>query len=405
MKEPARARYERYREALSGVALPAAFVDLDALEENVDRVKAAVRAGGKTLRVASKSIRVPALLRRILERGGREFAGILTYAAQETAFLHEQGFDDLLLAYPTVQASDLDALSEIIRRGGNVSLVADCTEHLDAIEAAAQRADVTMQVVIDVDVSFRPLASLHVGVRRSPLRSPEEVAAFADRLTARPRLRLHGVMAYEAHIAGVGDANPFARLMDAPKRAMKLAARKQLESTRQAIARALAERGHRLTLFNGGGTGSLAWTPHEPSLTEVSAGSGFLDSHLFDYFRDVSWIPAAYFALQVVRIPAPGIVTCHGGGYVASGEAGADRLPIPALPEGAALLPLEGAGEVQTPVRLPRGLELSVGEPLFFRHAKAGELAEHFHEYVLVRGSTIEGRVPTYRGLSRCFLG
>jgi len=400
-----RALYERYRRALSGASLPAALVDLDALEENVDRIANAARAGNKTLRVATKSIRVPALLRRILDRGEPTLRGLMTYSAEETEFLFEQGFDDLLLAYPTVQARDLDRIADVTKRGGNVSIVADCGDHLEAIDAAAARARTHVKVVIDVDVSYRPFAKVHVGVRRSPLRTPEEVAAFGARIAATKNLRLHGVMAYEAHIAGLGDRNPFARMLDAPKRAMKLAARKPLESTRAEIARALKERGLSIALFNGGGSGSLAWAPHESVLTEVTAGSGFLDSHLFDYFRDVSWVPAAYFALQVVRAPARGIVTCHGGGYVASGEAGPDRLPIPALPEGASLLPLEGAGEVQTPVRLPRGVDLELGDPIFFRHAKAGELAEHFTEYHLVRGDHVEARVATYRGLGRCFLG
>jgi D-serine deaminase-like pyridoxal phosphate-dependent protein len=62
---------------------------------------------------------------------------------------------------------------------------------------------------------------------------------------------------------------------------------------------------------------------------------------------------------------------------------------------------------VQTPLAVPRGVEaeLELGDPVFFRHAKAGELAEHFAEYLLVRGSRIEARAPTYRGLGRCFLG
>jgi D-serine deaminase-like pyridoxal phosphate-dependent protein len=50
-------------------------------------------------------------------------------------------------------------------------------------------------------------------------------------------------------------------------------------------------------------------------------------------------------------------------------------------------------------------VSVRLGDPVFFRHAKAGELAEHFAEYLLVRGSRIEGRVPTYRGMGKCFLG
>ena len=107
----------------------------------------------------------------------------------------------------------------------------------------------------------------------------------------------------------------------------------------------------------------------------------------------------------MVRKPGDGFVTCHGGGLIASGAAGPDRLPIPTFPEGLSLLPLEGAGEVQTPLRGPGTQLLSLGDPVFFRHAKAGELAEHFNEYLLVRGERIVARAPTYRGLGKCFLG
>jgi D-serine deaminase-like pyridoxal phosphate-dependent protein len=80
-------------------------------------------------------------------------------------------------------------------------------------------------------------------------------------------------------------------------------------------------------------------------------------------------------------------------------------LPLPALPEGLALTPLEGAGEVQTPLLVGSKAKLNVGDPVFFRHAKAGELAEHFNAYALVRGDTVEGDAPTYRGLGWAFLG
>ena len=49
--------------------------------------------------------------------------------------------------------------------------------------------------------------------------------------------------------------------------------------------------------------------------------------------------------------------------------------------------------------------QMKIGDPVFFRHAKAGELAEHVTEYLLVRGDRIEDRAPTYRGLGRCYLG
>ncbi|HEY0132876.1 MAG TPA: hypothetical protein VGB85_02315, partial [Nannocystis sp.] len=106
--------------------------------------------------------------------------------------------------------------------------------------------------------------------------------------------------------------------------------------------------------------------------------------------------PAAGFALPVVRRPVPGIYTCFGGGWIASGAPGPDRLPRPYLPVGARLLPTEGAGEVQTPIAFPGSLEL--GDPVLFRHAKAGELCEHVHELLLLGPDGARERVPTYRG-------
>ncbi|HEY6463799.1 MAG TPA: hypothetical protein VIY73_26700, partial [Polyangiaceae bacterium] len=269
----------------------------------------------------------------------------------------------------------------------------------EVLAAAAREQGTQIPVVLELDVAWRPVgALLHVGVRRSPLRDASDVVALARRAASTKGLSFHGVMAYEAQIAGVPDRSPAVR-------AMKAASRRDVEHVRREIANALQAAGLGPTVFNGGGTGSIASCARERALTEVTAGSGFLDSHLFDAYRGLSLEPAAFFAVPVVRRPRPGIVTCHGGGFVASGSAGPERLPVPALPPGLRLLPLEGAGEVQTPLELGPGVTLALGDPVFFRHAKAGELAEHFLEYLLVRGDRIEARAPTYRGLGRCFLG
>lgn len=386
-------RLLRLKRAIAGEPLPCALVDLDAFDANVERLLAPIRAAGKTLRPATKSIRVPDLIQRVLARPG--VAGLMTYSPRETGWLADRGFEDLLCAYPTLQRSDGDALAAGALRT-TVRVVCDAVEQLEALDAAAARAGAVLGVMVEIDLSYRPIERVHLGVRRSPLRSAADAVAFADRVGSFSHLRFDGVMGYEAHVAGVGDRGAPA------KRLMKLAARRVLERTRGEVARALSGR---LRVFNGGGTGSVIWATRESALTEVTAGSGFLDSHLFDHYVDVPLQPAAFFALQVVRRPAPGIVTCSGGGYIASGAAGVDRLPVPALPGGARLLPLEGAGEVQTPIVLPRGTDVGLGDAVLFRHAKAGELAEHFAEYLLIRNGTVESRAKTYRGFGECFLG
>jgi D-serine deaminase-like pyridoxal phosphate-dependent protein len=392
-------RWNRYRSAIAEVPLPCAIVDLEALEANVAHLASLLQGTGKGLRIATKSVRCPDLVTRIRDTARGAARGLMTYTAAETAYWAARGERDLLLAYPTASRGEADLLAEANATGATAAIVADAAGQLEAIAAAGRSRGVRVPVLLEVDLAWRPLGALvHLGVRRSPLREPSDVIALARRVAATPGLRFHGVMGYEAQVAGVPDAGAAVLLMKALSRA-------DVARRRAELARALQSASLPPVVFNGGGTGSLAACAREQALTEVTAGSGFLDSHLFDAYGGLDLSPAAFFVLRVVRRPGPHLVTCHGGGYVASGAAGRDRLPVPALPEGLRLLPLEGAGEVQTPLAEPKGVHLALGDPVFFRHAKAGELAEHFAEYHLVRGALVEDRAPTYRGLGKCFLG
>jgi D-serine deaminase-like pyridoxal phosphate-dependent protein len=391
--------YARYTAALAGAPLPLAFVDLDAVDRNVDALTAPVRAAGKTLRVATKSLRCLELLRHVVARGGGAIRGVMAYSPREAVWLVERGFEDVIVGYPTTQAADVASVAQANRRGASVALVVDAPEHLALAGRAGEAAKTRVPVLVDVDVAYRPLVvGPHVGVRRSPLRKPVDVADFATRAARTPGVAFAGLLAYEAHVAGVADGPEGARIAAAAIDRLKEASRADVLERRAVVAKELSRRGLPIAIFNGGGTGSVAFSAMDPSLTEVTAGSGFVASHLFDHYRGLALTPAIGFALEITRRPAPGIVTCQGGGYVASGQAGADRLPKPWLPEGMTLLSLEGAGEVQTPIEVPSGARLSIGDPVFFRHAKAGELAERFAEYQLVRGERVERVVKTYRG-------
>jgi D-serine deaminase-like pyridoxal phosphate-dependent protein len=166
----------------------------------------------------------------------------------------------------------------------------------------------------------------------------------------------------------------------------------------------LRAEGVELDLVNGGGTGSMDSTTAEAAVTEITVGSGFFNSHLFDNYSQFKLRPAAGFALPITRLPRPNTYTCLGGGYIASGGIDATKAPKPYLPPGASLIDLEGAGEVQTPVEYNGDEQLSIGDPIFMRHSKAGELCERFNELYFVGDGRILDKVPTYRGEGKCFL-
>ena len=392
--------YETYRRALRGRRLPAAWVDVDRLRENATAL--ASRGGGKPIRLATKSVRCRALQRLVLGEFPA-FRGLMCFTAGEAAWLAGEGFDDLLVGYPTVDDGELRAVAEAVARGRRIVLTVDDPAQLDRLQAAAAARGVVLPVCIDVDMSSS-FPGLHFGVRRSPLRDREGVLDLAREVGRRPALRVEGLLGYEAQIAGLPDAVPGRAVRSALVRFLKRRSRREVERRRAEVVAALRGEGYALRFVNGGGTGSLETTAAEPSVTETTAGSGLYSPTLFDGYAAFRHRPAAGFALPVTRVPAPGIYTCHGGGYVASGAAGPDKLPRPYLPAGAALLPLEGAGEVQTPVAYRGPVRLGVGDPLFLRHAKAGELAERFDRLLLLSGGEVVDEAPTYRGEGKCFL-
>jgi D-serine deaminase-like pyridoxal phosphate-dependent protein len=375
-------------DALNALDPPFAVVDLDAFDANLADLMR--RANGVPLRLASKSVRVRALADRAL-RGG--FRGVLCFTLPEALWLASLGGSDLVVGYPSVDRAAMRQLCASDARE-RVTVTVDCVEHLDRLSSPAR-------ICLDVDAGFWPLGGrVRIGAKRSPLRTPEQVAALAREVVARGHV-LDGVMAYEGQIAGVGDRPPGKPLLGVAVRAMQALSARELAARRAAIVAAVREVAPP-RFVNGGGTGSIERTAAEPAVTEVAAGSGLFGPTLFDAYRAFSPQPAALFALPVVRTPSPGVVTALGGGYPASGPAGRDRLPRPVVPPGLKLDRAEGAGEVQTPLHGAAGLR--VGDRVWFRHAKAGELCERFSEVHLIRGGEIVDTVPTYRGEGKTFL-
>jgi D-serine deaminase-like pyridoxal phosphate-dependent protein len=399
-------QYTRLERATAGLQAPFALVDLDAFWANARDLER--RGAPRPIRLASKSVRCRALQDRVLAREG--FRGTLAFTLPEALWLASHGAEDLLVAYPTADARALGELASPAL-SARVTVMVDGPEQLELLDAAVAGGRARdVRVCMDVDAGWRALGGrLRVGVKRSPVHTPEQAAGFARAIVARGGLRLAGLMLYEAQIAGLGDAPPGQPLRARAIGAIQALSARELAGRRAAVVAAveaeLLERGEPpLEFVNGGGTGSLERTAAEDAVTELTAGSGLYGPGLFDAYRAFTPRPAALFALPVVRRPGPGVVTALGGGYPASGPADAARLPRPHLPAGLRLDRQEGAGEVQTPLVGEAADGLAVGDRVYLRHAKAGELCERFSSLHLLEGDRIVEQVPTYRGEGQCFL-
>jgi D-serine deaminase-like pyridoxal phosphate-dependent protein len=338
---------------------------------------------------------VPALIERALASPG--FHGVLAYTLREALWLEEHGVsDDVVIAYPTVDRPALEALLTSPSAAGHITLMVDEPAHLDVVDAVRTSTETQVRVAIDIDAGLR-MGGQHVGPRRSPLYDVEDVVGFARAVVERPGFDLVGVMTYEGQVAGVPDDVPSQRAKSLVVRRLKAASMAQLTERRRVLGDQLAGLVD-LEFWNAGGSGSVQATAADSSVTEIAAGSGLLVPGLFDHYQSFTPRAAAFYGLPVTRKPSEAIATVHGGGFIASGASGADRSPLPWAPPGLHLTGLEGAGEVQTPLTGHPAALLRVGDLVWFRHAKSGELFEHTNSVHLLAGDSFVDEVPTYRG-------
>lgn len=391
--------YTTLRNLFKQEKTPKLILDIDRLESNLKFFED--RVGSKQIRIATKSVRSSQVLQHVLQVG-KKISGLMTYSLQESLNLHNKGFQDILMGYPSIDEQALMMLCNDQKAVENICLMIDSKQHIEIIEKAVGNRDIRCKICIDIDMSSQ-FPAVYFGVRRSPVNHIDILKKLLDDIQKSKAVKLVGIMGYEAQIAGLSDYSPHRKFINPLIRFLKKQSIKEVEKKRQLVLDEIKKRELSLSFVNAGGSGSYDTSSLESGVTEITVGSGLYCSHLFDYYKNLSLLPALFYTLQVSRIPTPQMITCQSGGFIASGVPGLDKQPKVYLPEGLIPLTDEGFGEVQTPFKNLSGIELLLGDPLFVRHAKAGEICEHFNTMTILRNQKIYEVWQTYRGEGNCY--
>lgn len=387
--------YEDLNELVKNKKFPLVICDIEAFNQNLERVGNYLKKSKKSLRLCTKSVRVPELIKAVEEK---DFVnGIFVYNSAEALFFAENyKIKDILLGYPTTSPVDIEELCKAASiEGVEISVMVDSIFHINQLEKAANKHNVKFQILIELDVADQ-FFGVNVGVLRSPLRKSEDIVMLARETEKRKNLQYRGIMGYEAQNASIGDNSTFMRWI-------KKRSRKHVNQLRQEVVNSLISEGLEPAVVNGGGSGCFQETAEEPSITEIGIGSLLFKSHIFDSINSLQdFIPSLFFVLQVVRKPRHNIITTFSGGYVSSGSIRA--FPIVVIPDHLKTYKNEEFGEVQTPFKFnPKKINLNLGDPIFCRFGKAGEPLEHFNEINIYSEGKFIDKYFTYRGLGKRF--
>lgn len=389
---------------------PAAWLDLDALDANIALVNQHTK--NKKLRIASKSIRSIDVLQYIAKQSPN-FVGVMSYDALESQFLIKNGFNDVLCAYPQMnpqailacEQTVLEHQKQIHDQDNKIKMtwMVDSSEQWQLLEDIGQSLNTTLRVCIDVNLSTQ-FPALYFGTKRSPITSAKKLKRLLKKHRSAVNTQVVGVMGYEAQIAGLAEAAKGKEALAPIIRLLKARSKSHVAKLRQDCVKVLQATKQMVEIVNGGGSGSMQWTCSQPEITEIAVGSAY---YMPGYFSDMdsmqSFTPAAGFVLPVTRKPYKNTITCQSGGFIASGAMGKDKQPVIIYPQGLEYLADEGFGEVQTPIKIKRSQPLNIGQNIWLRHAKAGELCEHFNELLVFKDGKQVDTFKTYRGQGKCF--
>ncbi|WP_296405212.1 alanine racemase [Psychrobacter sp.] len=396
---------------INAPTVPSAWLDLDALDHNIKLVNNKTKS--INLRLATKSIRSLDVLNYIKERSPH-YIGVMSYAADESLYLLQNGFSNIICAYPTLDIDNVSKTFVYTKQGSTMVWMVDRPEHVKALNQIAAIYDEEVKICIDINMSM-PIPKLYFGTKRSSLMNKKDLKKLLKFIKQCPHVKVTALMGYEAQIAGLPEHLPGKTLLAPAIRMLKKHSQKQVSQRRGSLVNWLNNQGFNLSIVNGGGSGSMDFTSSQPEITEITVGSAYYKPAYFDYMDTMhEFKPAAGFVLPVTRQPEKGVITCQGGGFIASGANGIDKDPVIHYPDGLSILTDEGFGEVQTPFAihsslLKNGTAAKIGDAIWCRHAKAGELCEHFNELSCYRQTNKDSSdknvrtMTTYRGEGKCF--
>src|SRR5262245_49153611 len=166
-------------DTLDQLDTPAVVVDLDVLEQNVERMAAFAREHGVQLRPHAKSHKTREIAARQRAAGS---SGLTVAKLDEAEAYLATGFDDLFVANEVVGVDKWQRLCGMQRRG-RVAIGVDSVEAAAGLDAVAGDAGVSVPVLIEVDS----------GLRRAGVQPGEAAAALAEQVGSLRNLELRGV--------------------------------------------------------------------------------------------------------------------------------------------------------------------------------------------------------------------
>ncbi len=248
----------------SDIPTPALVLDVDLLDENIQRMMELTRAGSVALRPHVKSHKSTFVARRQLEAGAVGLAcAKLAEAEAVVAGLIEDGYDlrvSILITSPLVGPVPTARAAELAR-SCDLTIAVDHPDGVDELVRALAREGTRAGALCDVDV----------GLERTGVVDASHALRVVERIIDVDGLDFGGVQGYAGHLQHIHGRTE--------RREANLLAMARLGE----VVDALDEAGMAVSVVTGGGTGTTGLDLEAGRLNELQPGSYvFMDREYAD---------------------------------------------------------------------------------------------------------------------------
>ncbi len=226
---------------------PALLVDLPAFEANLRTMADHCKKAGCGFRPHAKTHKCPEIARRQVDAGA---LGVCVATVPEAEAMVGAGIRGVLLTSPILEPGKIARMVALAQRG-DVMLSLGHARQAELLNDAAQKADATVNVLIDLDV----------GDRRTGILPGDPALDLARGIARQKNLRLRGLQAYAGHASHVVG---FAQREKVSREAMGRAV-----ATRELLTKA----GIKTDILSGGSTGTYNIDSAIRGVTELQVGS------------------------------------------------------------------------------------------------------------------------------------
>ena len=352
------------------ITTPALILDLDILEENLNRM-ASFFQGPVKLRPHIKTHKCPEIAERQIRAGA---IGLTCAKLSESEVMEQHGLDDILIANQVVGCGKPERLALLAQRI-DVTVAVDNQENIDDLDRVACLVGSQIGVVIEVNV----------GNDRCGTRTMEQTLALAKHIASKEGLILNGVMGYEGHCVFITN------------REERMAACMSANKVLVDAAEMLRSNGFGIEIVSAGGTGTYDMSGIYSGITEIQAGSyPFMDYRYSQVMGNEMFRPALWVLSTVISKPRSGLALIDAGAKCLTQDAG---LPFPFL-SGASLT---GMSEEHGRLELqPEADGLQVGDLVEIWPSHACTTVNLYDRYCVLKDNKLEGIWPiSCRGMSQ----